>query len=73
MAEDNATNNIKTNVDESELVITRVFDAPRELVFKAWTESECLQHWWGPKGFTMSVSKFRSQSGRNFSLQSENP
>ncbi len=36
-----------------ELVITRVFDAPRELVFKAWTEPERLARWWGPHGFTV--------------------
>ena len=36
----------------TELVITRVFDAPRELVWKAWTEPEHLMRWWGPKGFT---------------------
>jgi len=32
-------------------VLARVFDAPRELVFKAFTEVERLQQWWGPKGF----------------------
>ena len=37
---------------ERELVITRVFDAPRDLVFRAWTEPEHLMRWWGPKGFT---------------------
>src|SRR5437899_7660320 len=36
-----------------ELLVTRTFDAPRELVFKAWTEPERLAQWWGPKGFTM--------------------
>jgi uncharacterized protein YndB with AHSA1/START domain len=36
-----------------EFVITRVFDAPRELMFKTWTESERLAQWWGPKGSTM--------------------
>jgi uncharacterized protein YndB with AHSA1/START domain len=36
-----------------EFVITRVFDAPRELVWKAFTEREHLMHWWGPKGFKM--------------------
>jgi uncharacterized protein YndB with AHSA1/START domain len=34
------------------LVITRVFDAPRELVFKAWTDPQQMKLWWGPKGFT---------------------
>ncbi len=35
-----------------ELVITRVFNAPRDLVFSAWTEPEHLAHWSGPAGFT---------------------
>lgn len=35
-----------------DLVITRLFDAPIEVVFKAWTDSDSLQRWWGPKGFT---------------------
>lgn len=37
---------------ERELVITRVLDAPRALVFKVWTEREHARHWWGPKDFT---------------------
>jgi len=41
-----------TTPAERELVISRVFDAPRELVFKAWTEPEHLVRWWGPKGHT---------------------
>ncbi len=41
-----------TDIAEQELVITRVFDAPRELVFRAWTEPEHFVRWWGPKGFT---------------------
>lgn len=35
-----------------DVVITRIFDAPRELVFQAWTEPEHFKQWWGPKGFT---------------------
>ncbi len=37
------------------LIITRIFDAPREVVFKAWTDPKQLQRWWGPKGFTNPV------------------
>jgi uncharacterized protein YndB with AHSA1/START domain len=37
---------------ERELTITRTFDAPRALVFKAWTDAKMLAQWWGPKGFT---------------------
>jgi uncharacterized protein YndB with AHSA1/START domain len=35
-----------------ELVITRVFDAPLELVWKAWTDPEHFKRWWGPKDYT---------------------
>jgi len=34
---------------ERELVITRIFDAPRELVFKLWTDPQHMARWWGPK------------------------
>jgi uncharacterized protein YndB with AHSA1/START domain len=40
-----------------EFSITRVFQAPRALVFKAWTEPERLRQWWGPKGFSFVVAK----------------
>jgi len=39
------------------LVITRVFDAPRKLVWKAWTEPERVARWWGPKDFTAPAIK----------------
>ena len=35
-----------------DLVITRIFDAPRSLVWKAWTDPAHIVQWWGPKGFT---------------------
>jgi uncharacterized protein YndB with AHSA1/START domain len=37
-------------VNKKELTITRVFDAPRELVWKAWTDQKLVQKWWGPRG-----------------------
>jgi len=42
----------KTVKSAGEIVITRVFDAPRELVWQAWTEPKRLAQWWGPRGFT---------------------
>ena len=39
--------------NSAEFVISRVFDAPRDLVWRAFTEAEHLKHWWGPKGFKM--------------------
>jgi uncharacterized protein YndB with AHSA1/START domain len=41
-----------SSAKEPELVITRIFDAPRELVFKVWTDPEHVMRWWGPKDFT---------------------
>jgi uncharacterized protein YndB with AHSA1/START domain len=37
------------------LTVERVFDAPRELVFKAWTEADRLARWFGPQGWTLPV------------------
>ncbi|MEC0176860.1 SRPBCC domain-containing protein [Paenibacillus favisporus] len=37
---------------KQELVITRVFDIPIELVWKAWTDTEMVMKWWGPQHFT---------------------
>lgn len=52
-------------------VISHVFDAPRELVFKAFTEVERLQHWWGPKGFKVltSTMDFRPGGFYHYGLQ----
>src|SRR4051794_25616045 len=50
----------------NELVITRVFDAPRELVFQAFAEAERLAQWWGPKGFTIHVSRLDFRPGGIF-------
>jgi uncharacterized protein YndB with AHSA1/START domain len=51
---------------ERELVITRVFDAPRKLVWKAFTESDRLAQWWGPQGFTMLVRTLDFRPGGVF-------
>lgn len=49
-----------------EFVITRVFDAPRELVWKAWTNCEHLQRWWGPKDFSAPVCKIDLRVGGKY-------
>lgn len=61
--QNNATNKIATQVGECEIVITRVFDAPRDLVFDAWTKEEHLSKWWGPQGFTMTTQQFDMKPG----------
>jgi uncharacterized protein YndB with AHSA1/START domain len=50
--ENNSVKPIATNAEKREFVINRVLDAPRELVFEAWTDPKHLAMWWGPKGFT---------------------
>ncbi|MFA7305560.1 MAG: SRPBCC domain-containing protein [Hyphomicrobium sp.] len=52
-------------------VLVRVFDAPRELVFKAFTEVEHLRQWWGPKGFKViaATMDFRSGGLYHYGLQ----
>ena len=57
----------KTMVNETErMVVTRVFDAPRELVWKAWTDPKYLMQWWGPKGFTSPFCTIDFRVGGRF-------
>jgi len=55
-----------------ELVIQRIFDAPRELVWKAWMEPEMVKRWWGPKGFTAPAAQIDFRVGGKvlFAMQS---
>lgn len=48
---------------DREIVITRVFDAPRELVFDAWTNPEHLPRWFGPNGFTLTTQEIDIRVG----------
>ncbi|MBP1155081.1 MULTISPECIES: SRPBCC domain-containing protein [unclassified Paenibacillus] len=57
------TNKMISKVEDNVLVLERVFDAPRELVFKAFSEVEHLKRWFGPKGWSLSVSKFEFLEG----------
>jgi uncharacterized protein YndB with AHSA1/START domain len=50
-------------IAESEVVLTRVFDAPRALVFKTWIEPRHLAQWWGPRDFTNPVCELDVRVG----------
>ena len=63
MAQSNAKPDAAQTSAGQEFVITRSFDAPRELVFKAFTEPERMKQWWGPKGFTVITSKMDLRPG----------
>ena len=55
-----------TATTSKDFVISRVFDAPRDLVWKAFTEPERMKEWWGPKGFTVIVSKMDFRVGGTY-------
>jgi uncharacterized protein YndB with AHSA1/START domain len=50
-------------VARRELTLTRIIDAPRELVFKAWTDAHHLARWWGPEGFSNPVCEVSARPG----------
>lgn len=58
-----ATTSPAAQPNERTLLITRVFDAPRELVWKAWTDPEHMARWWGPRGFTNPVCELDVRPG----------
>ena len=51
---------------KQEIIVTREFEAPRELVFKAYTDPELLKQWLGPKGYEMLIDKYESRNGGEY-------
>jgi len=58
-----ATPEPRSKTAEGEIVVTHVFDAPRELVWRAWTEPEHFRKWWGPAHFTSPVCRMDLRVG----------
>jgi predicted 3-demethylubiquinone-9 3-methyltransferase (glyoxalase superfamily)/uncharacterized protein YndB with AHSA1/START domain len=56
-----------------EVVITRIFDAPRGLVFKAWTHPEHMARWWGPQGFTNPICELDARVGGAWRIVMRSP
>ena len=53
-----------SDLDEARMIIgTRVLDAPRDLVFDAWTDPKHISNWWGPRGFTTTTKKMDVRPG----------
>ena len=55
-------------MNEHTVALTRVFNAPRSRVFDCWTRAEHLQHWFGPKGFTIHSCETEPRPGGMFKL-----
>ena len=58
-----APNSSASPTADREIVMSRTFAAPRELVWKAWTEPEHVQHWYGPRGFTITMLEMDVRPG----------
>jgi uncharacterized protein YndB with AHSA1/START domain len=68
-----ATSRIDLERDPRAIVGTREFDAPRALVFSAWTDPKHLAHWWGPFGFTTTTSSFDFRPGGHWRFVMHGP
>jgi uncharacterized protein YndB with AHSA1/START domain len=58
-----ATSSLDLESDVKTIVGSRLIDAPRELVWLAWTDPRHLAQWWGPDGFTTTTSAFDFRPG----------
>lgn len=70
-----ATNTLNPGQDtaDRELVLSRLFDAPRELVWKAWTEPDRIGQWWGPIGFTTTTRQLDLRPGGSWRFVMHGP
>jgi uncharacterized protein YndB with AHSA1/START domain len=60
-------------MDNNEIISTRVFDFPRKLVYKAWTQPQHLAVWWGPNGFTNTIHQYDLWVGGHWKLTMHGP
>jgi uncharacterized protein YndB with AHSA1/START domain len=56
------------NEPKKELTITRTFDAPREFVWKAWTDPKIVTKWWGPRGVTTPTCEVDARKGGKINI-----
>ena len=55
--------NLVSATADREIATTRIFNAPRELVFKVWTEAQHVAQWWGPNGFKTTIQEMNVKPG----------
>lgn len=58
---------------DREIMVSRVIDAPRELVFEAFTDVRHLSRWWGPEGFTTTTRSFEFRIGGEWDFVMHGP
>ncbi|CAN5574423.1 hypothetical protein BH23CHL2_BH23CHL2_31090 [soil metagenome] len=59
--------------ETGELIISRIFDAPPELVFRMWADPEHVAQWWGPKHFTNPVCEVDARPGGRLLIHMQSP
>jgi uncharacterized protein YndB with AHSA1/START domain len=66
---------MNTSIENSDrkIISTRLFDTPRETVFKAWTDPKLLAEWWGPNGFTNTFEEFDLSPGGHWRFVMHGP
>jgi len=67
------TSEIINTTPESEIVSSRIVNAPINLVYKAWADPNHLKNWWGPAGFTNTFNKFDFRVGGKWSFIMHGP
>ena len=72
MAKNNPTR-ITAEPGKQEIIITREFDAPRELVFKAFTDPDLYTQWIGPRGITTALKIFEPKKGCSWQYIQKDP
>ncbi|MFL5729205.1 MAG: SRPBCC family protein [Cytophagaceae bacterium] len=65
--------NEKNNTADRELRISRLLHAPIELVWEVWTDPEHIRNWWGPDGFTNTISRMDMKPGGEWDLIMHGP
>jgi uncharacterized protein YndB with AHSA1/START domain len=68
-----ARTSVAVDAADRELVVTRILDAPRRLVFQAWTEPDRVARWWGPQGFTTIYCDMDVRRGGTFRASMRSP
>jgi len=64
---------LENNTADREIRISRLFKAPVELVWEVWTNPEHIKNWWGPNGFTNTISKMEVKPGGEWNLIMHGP
>ena len=65
--------NKKADTKDRELLLSRILNAPVALVWEAWTQPEHIANWWGPNGFTNTITKMDFRPGGEWDLVMHGP